>query len=67
MEQDILTDFHPWMKSVFIPADESLLLSMQEAASAYTGAGKIYFGRMVTGEVFIEDTFREKSAMNFLL
>ncbi len=65
VEQDILTDFHPWMKSVFFPADESLLLSMREAATAYTGIGKIRFGRMVTGEAFIEDTFREKIRNEF--
>ena len=62
---DILTDFHPWMKSVFFPADESLLLSMREAESAYTGIGKIRFGRMVTGETFIEDAFREKIRNEF--
>ena len=56
MNADVLTQFHPWMESVFFKADETLLNS---AAKVCAGNNKIHFGRMVTGEVFITDDGRD--------
>ena len=57
---DILTDFHPWMKSVFFQADRGLIELSKVAASKIEPAGKVFWGRMVTGESFISDEGRQK-------
>lgn len=54
---DILTEFHPWMKTIFFPADSKLLETARNYSS--TSQYPILFGRMVTGEQFIEDKYRE--------
>ena len=55
---DILTEFHPWMQSVYFQADERLLA----AARTYsrTAEHPVLFGKIVTGEQFITDENREK-------
>lgn len=60
VEEEILTEFHPWMKSVFFAADEKLLNYAKKAAPKISTKGKIYFGRMVTGEAFITDDGRQE-------
>lgn len=54
---DILTEFHPWLKSVWFPADPSLLTLSKRAVSKIPHP--VFFGRMVTGESFISNTGRE--------
>ena len=60
---DILTDFHPWLKSNYFPADQELCA----IARAYSRRSKhpILFGTMVTGEQFIEDEKREEINRKF--
>ena len=55
---DILTEFHPWMPSVYFPSDEGLL----SAARRYAGraARPILFGTIATGERFVENKDRER-------
>lgn len=55
---DILTEYHPNMKSVFFHGDGQLL----SIAKAYSGdlAHKILFGTTVSGEQFIEDEKRDE-------
>ena len=48
---DILTDFHPWMKSVYFEADVQLLEAAREYAQGTED--RILFGTAVTGEAFI--------------
>lgn len=55
----ILTDFHPWMNSVYFHADDGLLESAKAAAKKVNLFGSVYFGRMVTGESFISDDGRQ--------
>lgn len=57
---DILTDFHPWMKSVFFEADRELIELSRIAVEKTELAGKVFWGRMVTGESFITDEGRQK-------
>lgn len=54
--EDILTEFHPWLKENCFPADEGLLA----AARKYSESSPfpIHFGTMVTGEQFITDDKR---------
>ena len=55
----ILTEFHPWMKTIYFPANEGLL-ELSRCAVRKTGMdGKVYWGRMVTGEAFIADEGRK--------
>ena len=55
---DILTGFHPWLKSNYFLADQELCA----IARAYSRTSKhpVLFGTMVTGEQFIEDEKREE-------
>lgn len=56
--QDILTEFHPWMPSVYFPSDGNLL----SAARNYVETVKhpILFGTIATGEQFVENEGRER-------
>ena len=60
---DILTDFHPWLKSNYFLADQELCT----IARAYSRTSKhpVLFGTMVTGEQFIEDEKREEINRKF--
>ena len=57
---DILTEFHPWMKTVYFKADEKLLKLSRQAVGRSDVIGKVYWGRMVTGEAFITDEGRQR-------
>lgn len=54
VDDEILTEFHPWMSSIYFNADETLLA----LAKSLDTENKIHFGCMVTGEKFIEDDIR---------
>lgn len=58
--EDILTDFHPWMKSVFFEADRELIELSKLAVRKMNPEGKVVWGRMVTGESFITDEGRRE-------
>ena len=62
--EDILTDFHPWMKSVFFES-APYLLEKAKLAVKKTGLSNVFFGRMVTGEAFITDEGREQITRKF--
>ncbi len=49
--EDILTEFHPWMDSIWFPGDP-FLLSLATQAAQDSGR-PVRFGRMVTGEAFL--------------
>lgn len=57
---DILTEFHPWMPSVFFKADGRLIELSKAAAGKMEPAGRVFWGRMVTGESFITDEGRQR-------
>ncbi len=57
---DILTEFHPWLKSVYFQSDPELLNLSHKAIDRIDTEGKVYWGRTVTGEAFIEDAGRQK-------
>ncbi|MCI9331756.1 MAG: 5'-methylthioadenosine/S-adenosylhomocysteine nucleosidase [Oscillibacter sp.] len=56
--EDILTEFHPWMPSVYFPSDEGLLSAARTYAK--TGEYPIFFGSIATGERFIGNRGRER-------
>ena len=56
--EGILTEFHPWLDSVNFKSDEKLVALAKKAGSSLNGSHRIFCGRMVTGETFIEDDNR---------
>ena len=61
VESGILTEYHPWLPSPAFQADPHLLQAAKNAAKETEGNGhRIFFGRMVTGEQFIEDDRRDE-------
>ena len=62
---DILTEFHPWMKSVFFSADPKLISLSKSAVDKLITFGKVVWGRMVTGEPFITNEGRQKICDEF--
>lgn len=61
---DILTEYHPWMPTIFFEADRRLLELSKIAAKNET-AGRVFWGRMATGESFITDQGREQIMEKF--
>lgn len=58
--QDILTEFHPWLKTVFFEADRELIKISERAVKETELKGKVFWGWIVTGEAFITDGGRKK-------
>lgn len=59
VEDEILTEFHPFMSSNYFHSDERLLEAAKRVANNNCDY-IIYFGRSVTGESFIADEGREQ-------
>lgn len=63
VDDGILTEFHPWMSTIYFDADEKLL----NIAKAISDKNEtVYLGRMVTGEKFIEDNMRDSINQKYL-
>ena len=60
VDEGILTEFHPWLESVFFKADAKLLELSEKAVSKMNPEYQVFWGRMVTGEAFIADEGRAK-------
>jgi adenosylhomocysteine nucleosidase len=58
VSEDVLTEFHPWMKNSWFSAD-SKLLDLSHKAMDKT-SHTVFWGRTVTGEAFISDEGRER-------
>lgn len=56
---NILTEFHPWMDSVYFRSDDELLRLSKLAAEKMDIPYSVYWGRMATGEAFITDEGRQ--------
>ena len=57
---NILTEFHPWLETVFFKADQELLSLAKKAVDKHGQNDKVFWGRMVTGEAFIADEGRQR-------
>lgn len=56
----ILTEYHPWMNTAYFASDKDLLELSEIAVQKSAKADSVFWGRMVTGEVFIADDGRQK-------
>ena len=63
--QGILTYFHPWLEDIYFKADDELLQIAQRAGKRLPSQ-RVIFGRMVTGEAFIEDEQREQIKRKYM-
>lgn len=66
VHEEILTEFHPWMDSVFFKADEELLMLSEKVVAKLNTDYRIVWGRMVTGEAFITDEGRDEINAKFI-
>lgn len=57
VDASILRDYHPHRESIYFPAGEGLLALAHQAAEMVTDR-QVLFGRMMTGEAFIDDSNR---------
>lgn len=53
VEDGILTEYHPWMDSIYFKADSELTRISRAVIEENTFAQRVYFGKIVTGESFI--------------
>jgi len=60
VHDDVLTGFHPWMETVYFPANKRMLRLSKKAVANISNDYKIVFGRMVTGEAFITEDGRDE-------
>ena len=67
VDEGILTEFHPWLDSIYFKADKRLLNLEKKAISNFNTNYNIVFGRMITGEKFIEDEGRELINIKYAL
>ena len=57
VSEGILTQYHPWMETVYFKADRELLSQMMKV---FYGDETVFLGRVVTGEAFISQDGREE-------
>lgn len=62
---ELLTEFHPWLASVYFKADEKLLSCSRRAVEKLGLEKSVCWGRMVTGEAFITDEGRSEITARF--
>ncbi len=65
IQEDVLTGYHPWMKSDWFVSDPDLLLSARKAAQKISSKYKIHFGKIATSEKFIIDEGRKEIMEKF--
>jgi adenosylhomocysteine nucleosidase len=64
VDDKILTEFHPWLSSIYFNADENFLNIAKTVCNKFSN---VYFGRMATGEKFIEDNVRDRIIQKYSL
>ncbi len=58
--EHILTGFHPWLEAPFFASAGELLRLSHQAVNRLETPGRVFWGRMVTGESFIADEGRQE-------
>ncbi|MDR2992644.1 phosphoglycerate transporter [Bacillus cereus] len=58
VDEGILTEYHPWMESVYFRTDRNLLELSREVVENNQFVQNVYFGKVVTGEAFISESGR---------
>ncbi|MED2711338.1 5'-methylthioadenosine/S-adenosylhomocysteine nucleosidase, partial [Bacillus toyonensis] len=58
VDEGILTEYHPWMESVYFKTDSKLLELSRAVIENNQFTQNVYFGKIVTGEAFISESGR---------
>lgn len=61
----ILTEYHPWMESIYFKADNNMVEDFVNVAKSITKSNKCLTGRIITGEIFITEKERDKLIKEF--
>jgi adenosylhomocysteine nucleosidase len=59
VDEGILTKYHPWMSDIYFHADNDLLLLFKNIIPDSRLPQSVYFGKVVTGETFIDQVGRD--------
>ena len=62
--KNMLSDYHPYLSDENFHSDENLLRLCKKAVESADFSQKIYFGKIVTGEAFIDQDGREEIIEN---
>lgn len=62
--KEMLADYHPYIKDANFYSDENLLALFSEVMNSSNFSQKIYFGKIVTGEAFIDQEGRSEIIEN---
>ena len=60
IQENVLADSHPWLKSKYFKADEALIALSKKAVKHLHLNNSIHYGMMVTGEKFIDEDGRDE-------
>lgn len=60
VEAGILTEYHPWMESIYFKCDNNLIELSKQVIEENIFSQKVYFGKIVTGEAFISENGRKE-------
>ncbi|MHB0936001.1 MAG: 5'-methylthioadenosine/adenosylhomocysteine nucleosidase [Armatimonadota bacterium] len=60
VSREVLTENHPWLANIYIPADNSMIEDCRRAASALMPKERFQIGRIITGEAFIQGQKRQR-------
>ncbi|MDU7147492.1 MAG: 5'-methylthioadenosine/adenosylhomocysteine nucleosidase [Clostridium sp.] len=63
--EEILTEYHPWMKSIYFESDKKLLSLCRTIVNENAFSQNILFGKIVTGETFIDNKGRSEIISKF--
>lgn len=63
--EEILTEYHPWMKTIYFESDKNLLSLCKAIVNENTFSNNILFGKVVTGEAFIDKKGRSEIISKF--
>lgn len=58
VDEVILTEYHPWMENIYFESNKILVEACEKVVKENSFKQRIFFGKIVTGEVFISDSGR---------
>lgn len=63
--EGILTEYHPWMPDIYFRADNNLISFSENVIKIFKLPQSVFWGRMVTGETFIDQKGRAEIKEKF--
>jgi adenosylhomocysteine nucleosidase len=61
VDSRILTEYHPWLESIWFKQDKELIAKVKKLEQNY----KIIFGKIITGESFISEKYKDELSNKF--